>query len=481
MRKLVFSFLGAAVVLSGAVVRVQAAPATCAVRSLVEHCESWSDVYGTPQDVQNAAVSVAITPDGSRVLRAGYTAAAPNPQGPVNGRDFVVAANDAGNGTRRWSATYDGPSAGDDQAVALTISPDGTKAFVTGESQHSPGNYDYATVAYDVATGSRLWVARYDGPASRGDVPTGIATDGNRVYVTGYSSLGIHPTAGVDIYAATTIAYDVTTGAQQWLARYQGQAGLWDIPQGLAAAGGRVYITARSNGASTSNDDTDDATVAYDATTGSQLWASRFDSGTRDYPHGLAATTDGSRVYVTAERIWNGFGASDYVTLGYDGVSGARAWSAVYATPGGGNEIPISVAVSPAGDRVFVTGFGSDDITPVDRSAVTIAYSSSGQQLWLSRHTTPGGEAMGKVAVSPDGQRAYVTGLAIGQSFGVGFGYIDVQAPATLAYDTGSGAVVWSAHFLDQGQGRDAVVSPDSSRVYVAVGGSDAATVAYDR
>jgi DNA-binding beta-propeller fold protein YncE len=87
---------------------------------------------------------------------------------------------------------------------------------------------------------------------------------------------------------------------------------------------------------------------------------------------------------------------------------------------------------------------------------------------------------MGKVAVSPDGQRAYVTGLAVGQSFGVGLGYIDVQAPVTLAYDTASGAVAWSAHFADQGQGRDAVVNPDSKRVFVAVGGSDAVTVAYD-
>ena len=441
---------------------------------LVEHCEAWSDRGGAPVDGQNASVAIAETPDGSRVVTAGYA------PGSASAHDFLIAATDAATGGRRWTATYDGPSAGDDQGVALAISADGSKAFVTGESQHAPGNYDFATVAYDVATGSRLWVARYDGPASRGDVPTAIAVDGNRVYVTGYSSLGIHPTVGADIYAATTIAYDVNTGAQQWLARYQGAAGLWDIPQGLAAAGGRVYITARSNGASTSNDDTDDATVAYDGATGAQVWASRYDSGTRDYPHGLAATADGSRVYVTAERTWNGFGASDYVTLGYDGASGALAWSAVYATPGGGNEIPLSVAVSPAGDKVFVTGFGSDDITPVDRSAVTIAYSSSGQQLWLSRHTTPGGEAMGKVAVSPDGQRAYATGLAVGQSFGVGLGYTNVQAPVTLAYDTASGAVVWSARFLDQGQGRDAVVSPDSRRVFLAVGGSDAVTVAYD-
>jgi DNA-binding beta-propeller fold protein YncE len=476
---------GTAVAIGAAPRSAGAEPATCAVTSVVEHCEAWSDRAGVPVDGQNAAVAIAETPDGSRVVTAGYGMSTPT----ASAHDFLVGATNTATGAHLWTSSYDGPSAGEDQATALAMSPDGTKVFVTGASEHAPGNSDYATVAYDLATGARLWAARYNGPFDSVDYPTAITAspDGSKVYVTGYSQLGLDAATGLQVYAATTVAYATTSGAQQWLATYQGPAHLWDIPTGLAASGGRVYITARSNGGSpTTTNDTDDATVAYDGATGSQLWASRYDSGTRDYPHGLAATPDGSRVYVTGERDWSGFGGADVVTLGYDAASGALNWSSVYASPSGNNEVGLSVAVSPTTDRVFVTGFGNDDGTPVDRSAITIAYSGDGQQLWLSRHTNPGGEAMGKAVVSPDGQRVYVTGVAVGQSIGGGAGllgihYVDAQAPVTVAYDTRSGAVAWSAHFADQGQGRDAVVSPDSARVYVAVGGSDAAAVAYDR
>jgi DNA-binding beta-propeller fold protein YncE len=485
MRKVVVLVVAAVITVGPAVTRAGAAPATCAVTAVVEHCEAWSDTSGQPIDGQNAAVAIGETPDGSRVVTAGYRTSS------LTGstHDFMVGATAAATGAHLWASSYDGPSGGEDQATALAMSPDGTKVFVTGPSEHAPNNDDYATVAYDAATGARLWAARYDGPFDALDYPTAIAAspDGSRVYVTGYSQLGVDPATGLQVFAATTVAYDSATGARHWLATYQGPARLWDIPTGLAVSGGRVYITARSNGASASSDnDTDDATVAYDGATGSQLWASRYDSGTRDYPHALVATPDGSRVYVTGERDWSGAGGADAVTLGYDAASGVLDWSAVYATSTGDNETGLSVAVDRAGDKVFVTGFGSDDLTPVDRSAVTIAYSSSGQQLWLSRHTAPGGEAMGKAAVSPDGTRLYVTGLAVGQSVGGGAGllgihYLDLQAPVTIAYDTSSGAVAWSAHFADHGQGRDAVVSRDSGRVYVAVGGSDAAVVAYDR
>src|SRR5437867_4313849 len=63
-------------------------------------------------------------------------------------------------------AIYDG---GDDDAASdVVVSPDGSHVYVTGWSGSStpPGsypNYDYATVAYDVATGTQSWVARYDG------------------------------------------------------------------------------------------------------------------------------------------------------------------------------------------------------------------------------------------------------------------------------------------------------------------------------
>ena len=42
--------------------------------------------------------------------------------------------------------------------------------FVTGKSKGSASDFDYATVAYDAATGAQLWVKRYDGPENHPDL-----------------------------------------------------------------------------------------------------------------------------------------------------------------------------------------------------------------------------------------------------------------------------------------------------------------------
>jgi len=85
--------------------------------------------------------------------------------GSNTGPDYATIAYDAASGDRLWVARYDGPGHTNDSAYGLAVSPDGTRLYVTGGSatiaNHSD---DYATVAYDTATGKRLWVARYDGP-----------------------------------------------------------------------------------------------------------------------------------------------------------------------------------------------------------------------------------------------------------------------------------------------------------------------------
>ena len=59
---------------------------------------------------------------------------------------------------------------------------------MTGWSNGGPATLnDYATVAYDAATGAGLWTRRYDGPSHGSDVGLSVATDGARVYVTGSS------------------------------------------------------------------------------------------------------------------------------------------------------------------------------------------------------------------------------------------------------------------------------------------------------
>ena len=100
-----------------------------------------------------------------------------------------------------WRKRYNGPGSSNDDAYSVAVSPDGSKVFVTGSSTGSGTSGDYATIAYDAASGVRAWSRRYHGPGNEDDTASSVVTDGTRVYVTG-KSLG---TSGYD-YA--TIAYE---------------------------------------------------------------------------------------------------------------------------------------------------------------------------------------------------------------------------------------------------------------------------------
>ena len=64
-------------------------------------------------------------------------------------------AYDAATGAKVWVSRYDGPATATTSATALGVSPDGSTVFVTGSSDGSNDSADYATVAYDAATGAR--------------------------------------------------------------------------------------------------------------------------------------------------------------------------------------------------------------------------------------------------------------------------------------------------------------------------------------
>ena len=77
------------------------------------------------------------------------------------------------------------------------------RVYITGTSWGgSATRDDYATIAYNVRTGARLWVRRYNGPANGTDQATSLAARDGRVFVTGGSA----GTTSGDDYA--TIAYN---------------------------------------------------------------------------------------------------------------------------------------------------------------------------------------------------------------------------------------------------------------------------------
>lgn len=91
-------------------------------------------------------------------------------------------------------------------ASAVAASPTGA-VFVTGGDSSAGSHLSYVTIGYDGTTGAQLWVSHYDGAANMGstaDAAT-VSPDGSRVFVTGWSEDGgQHPD-----YA--TVAYDAST------------------------------------------------------------------------------------------------------------------------------------------------------------------------------------------------------------------------------------------------------------------------------
>jgi hypothetical protein len=89
-----------------------------------------------------------------------------------------------------WASRYNGSGNGVDVAESLAVSPSGETVFVTGYSnQGTAAGFDYATVAYDAATGAQLWVSSYNGPGNGGDSAFSVAVSpsGGTVFVTGDS------------------------------------------------------------------------------------------------------------------------------------------------------------------------------------------------------------------------------------------------------------------------------------------------------
>jgi sugar lactone lactonase YvrE len=445
----------------------------------------WVTRYNGSGNNGRRALAVAVSPDGSRVYVTGD-----------GGDDYATVAYDATTGDQLWLARYD-RSGGQDTADALALSPDGSRVYVTGYSYNSAGtDVDFATVAYDATTGAQLWVTLYGGPGNDADsaraaaVAVVVSPDGSRVYVTGTGWAGAY-------YGYATVAYDATTGEQLWIALYDG-GGASAMAQ--SADGSRIYVAGSSVGDGTAEDY---ATVAYDATTGNQLWVARYDypgnvyknGHQADLPDAVAVSPDGSKVYVTGGSYFyvvNYFiySSIQYATVAYDATTGAQLWASLYDTSPG-RAWAHNVAVSPDGSRIYVSGSSVGDGTGNDYA--TLAYdATTGAQLWASRYTGDGVSAgflsfddQYALGISPDGSRLYVTGTSASKSYGADR---SGNVYATVSYDATTGNQLWVAQYGAGDLTAYALaLSPDGSRVYVTGGSTigdpapaDWATVAYN-
>src|SRR5262245_31464716 len=252
------------------------------------------------------------------------------------------AAPDAAGNKPLWGNRFNGSANTLDLAQAVAVSPNADKVFVTGLT-NGVGDGEYATIAHEAATGHKLWLSLYNGsPCTDAAIAIAVSPDGTKLFVTGSSGC-----LGLEDYA--TIAYDTASGLELWVSRYNAPAGDPDEAFALVVSpdGTKVFVTGRSFGVL--GEGRDYATVAYDAGTGDELWVSRYDGPahgeekSNDEAYALVVSHDGSKVFVTGAS--GGVGSlSDYATLAYDAANGQQLWLHSYNGPANVEDFAQAIA-----------------------------------------------------------------------------------------------------------------------------------------
>ena len=441
--------------------------------SVVPGAKLWVRRYNGPGNNlgnDDVAHSAAVSPDGSTVYVTGYS------QGTISD-EYATIAYSTATGARLWASRYNDPSNYGAEASSVAVSPDGDTVFVTGSDNAGSNGEDYVTVAYNAVTGAQLWVSRYDGAAHGNDYASKVAVSpgGSTVYVTGWS-IG---TSSIYYYDWATVAYNAATGTQLWVRRHgsgYGTSGASAVA--VSPGGGTVFVTGFSHGATS---DDDNVTIAYNTATGAQLWARRYNGpgNSVDQAYAVAVSPGGGTAYITGASVGS-TGAWDYATIAYSAATGATRWVRRYSSSYGTSQ-GHALAVSPGGGAVYVTGYSVGATSGEDYA--TVAYNAvTGARLWARRYNGPGNgtDEASSVAVSPAGGAVYVTGYSAGATSGEDY--------ATVAYNAATGATRWVQRHSSSGgasQASAVAVSPTTGTVFVTgystslTSGEDYLTIAY--
>lgn len=308
----------------------------------------------------------------SNVYLTGYIGTSTN-------ANLVVLKYDS-TGTQIYPYTYNNGGYDNGKAIRVDAAGNAIVAGVSEDPINGTGE-DYVIMKLSPA-GSLMWSTptRFDGGAGNGnDEPNDICVDANgAIYVTGKSRT---PNGDNDI---VTLKIDGNTGSIMWQHAFDlTNADDEGTAMVLSSNGQRLYVTGY---ATNSAGNTDFVTYALQTSSGNYDWAPvYFDLGGPDRANAIILS--GANIVVTGEMDGSAAGnGTDYLTIKYDGLTGATLWQQPYdGYPGtGANDRATSLARDSTGN-IGVVGTALNGNT---YEYHTVLYDSTGTQYGLNKEST---------------------------------------------------------------------------------------------
>ncbi len=271
----------------------------------------WSQLINTGSFSNNIATSLAFSPGQTEVALSGDT---------IGGSEWITALYDTATGIRKWLVTAP------EGVAALDLVVDASRVYVTGQGNVGINAF-LTVVAYDRATGARLW--RTDKKPVDGSNSTGLrialAPDGS-VVATGQGLRGF-----LDWY---TVAFE-TAGAVRWEAVRDGGLNTDEIPAAVLILPDGTTVVTGKGGPNLPGGFIPGVTVGY-STTGTLLWEAFSPLATVwavVLPNGDVCATGGYDAYLAAFRPSGVVSGTMHIAdLDASAVSMGRNWSATVTT-----------------------------------------------------------------------------------------------------------------------------------------------------
>lgn len=330
-------------------------------------------------DNNDYARSIAVCPDGTGYMIAGYSASSSSGDIPVTRGEFDMAIVKIDlNGKKQWVKTFGGY--GSDEAHSITVSKDGRSFIVAGSTTtDNDGDipkihtkqfpfFSEIIVLSLTSDGNLQWIKNYGGNFSE-DVRSIIASpDGSGYVMAGYTSSdnnGDIPPAhdksnGLSDMLALKIGLD---GTKQWIKTFGGKGFDW-VTDVAPKLGGNGYVFTGMTECNGTGDipgsmgESDMVAIELDAD-GNKKWLKTYGGDNIDDAFAINVLPDGDYL-LTGNTATNGNGdvpknhtagiASMDLMIVRIHSDGSKKWARTY----GGNNNDQGAAAALANDGAFV-------------------------------------------------------------------------------------------------------------------------------